>query len=213
MVNVISPKIRVVQAAEGRVVEVEVPDLQITMTVGELMLEFPPGHFVAHFNHADLANGGHNAIMRASPLGADAEAKSGHVYVLFPMPRLHTRVTPHELLTFAKLLHLHHLQLACKGESDHKLPSTRKHRRSGTRVAPFADVEDDILGSAGAHTATQAAEAASCPQQDDEQESLMMLCPINPPISSQTTPSCHGQMQVIRSKPWAPKLETIREIS
>ena len=175
---------------------------------------------MAHFNHADLVNGGNNGIMRASPLGADAEAKPGPVYVLFPMSRLHTRVTPHELLTFAKLLHLHHHQLACKGRSDHKLPSTHKHRRSGgrllftahgARVAPMADIKDDILYSTSASSATQA--AASC--HHDHQESLMMLCP-NPPISLQTTPaSWHGhmQMQVIRSKPWAPKLQTIMEIS
>eukprot|EP00250_Pteridium_aquilinum_P022112 c25306_g1_i2 orf=1-294(-) len=84
--NVITPRIRVVQAGEGRVVEVEVPDSQMTMTVAELLLEFPPGHFVAHFDHSDFITAANNG-KRASPLAADAEAKSGHLYVLFPMPR------------------------------------------------------------------------------------------------------------------------------
>lgn len=206
-------RIRVVHAAELRVVDVELPTSQAAMSVGELMLEFPPGHFVAQFDNfsADFHPGTAATYIgkRASPLGADAEATPGLVYVLFPMPRLHTRITPEELLSLAKLLHLHDPQLPCKVAHRPPKPTRVLHRlfTGGARVEPLLDHEDNCTDdnlfcdavSDNDQVASGSTPITSALQlhQQNGQDSI---------ISSSTS-----FMHVIKSKPWAPKLETIKE--
>ncbi|MCO5613646.1 hypothetical protein L7F22_067924 [Adiantum nelumboides] len=122
--NHITVVVGIAEAGEGRVLEVEVEGSSPAMKVGELLLEFSPGHFVAHFSRSCFpfhqlhsastetspsSAGPPRLLQRASALGADADAMAGaaNVYVLLPMPRLHTRLSPQERLTIAHLLHNH----------------------------------------------------------------------------------------------------------
>ncbi|MCO5609034.1 hypothetical protein L7F22_063255 [Adiantum nelumboides] len=221
---------------EGRVVEVEVDQgsSPATMKVGELLLEFSPGHFVAHYSRscfpfhrplvhsAAIATSPSSAtppplLERASSLGADVDAVAGaaNVYELLPMPRLHTRLSPQERLTIARLLHKHvsmsHVpttqadQRLMEGNHGAKMfgPAqllrrlVKKRSRGAARVAPLNDVQQETSNMAE----TQLAE--------DEKEQERQLGHKQFPQVIITMPKLPVVM--MKAKPWAPKLETISE--
>ncbi|KAI5082505.1 hypothetical protein GOP47_0002248, partial [Adiantum capillus-veneris] len=207
-----STVIRVVQATQGRVVDVElVQSGNSSMKVGELMLEFPPGHFVAQIHPADFHTTGSK---RATPLSADADADPDSMYVLFPMPRLHTRLTPHELLSFAKLLDSHHHQFPKKVSPSStktvcfmfpKVHHVCRLFTSATRVAPVTGEEGNGSGDSEEHACQPAL-------QQILNEQAQAIISFGEPSPAYMRASCHGQQtQVVKPKPWAPKLQTIQE--
>lgn len=209
-ISIAPTTIRVVQASEGRVVDVELPSLQSSMTVAELMLEFPPAHFVAQLHMSDVLA---STSKRAAALGADADVKPGAAYVLFPMARLHTRINPQELLSFAKLLHPQDRQFIEATHNSFKIYVKHGLFTARARVAPLGEEKgkDAQLHITGAGTQEQACQLpSSFRKQPSDQESL------SDAFSSRyscISSSCGDHMGVIRPKPWAPKLHTIMENS
>ncbi|KAI5055221.1 hypothetical protein GOP47_0030366 [Adiantum capillus-veneris] len=241
-------------AGGGRVVEVEVPASAAEynngassapsadcMKVGELLLEFSPGHFVAHYPRSSFpfhTAAGNPATPRlherASGLGADADAIAGaaHVYVLFPMPRLHTRLTPQEHLTIALLLQNHaaisnspEQLLRHEGINDLvKSPMALRllrHSRAkrvrmswgrfgAARVAPHEDIQQELINttSTTVKAMAKADEGGTHINSADQEDEGITLELQGPQVYTHLMPKL---TVMIKAKPWAPKLETICE--
>ncbi|MCO5555404.1 hypothetical protein L7F22_008950 [Adiantum nelumboides] len=215
---------------EGMVVEVEVDQgsSPATMKVGELLLEFSPGHFVAHFSRscfpflllhsAATATSPSSAapprlLERASALGADADAMAGaaNVYVLLPMPRLNTRLSSQERLTIARLLHNH--------SSMSHVPTTQAEHQSlmeGNHVAiMFAPAQ--LLrrlvkkrSRGAARIAPLHDDMAETQLADEEKEQELQL-PSHKQFPQVIIRMPKLPVVMMKAKPWAPKLETISE--
>ncbi|KAH7387843.1 hypothetical protein KP509_16G044800 [Ceratopteris richardii] len=156
-------------------------------------------------------------LKRAAPLPADKEALPGHVYVLFPMHRLHSRVSPEELTSLMGLFSSHFL-------SAHQPPCTRRVRtlqslmqaNSATaKVTPLSctptSEEEEIV--IPAHLSASHHHEDASDGEDDIDALLQEFCAIakNSPFSS--AGSLHNSGSLARSRSWMPKLETINESS
>ncbi|MCO5568869.1 hypothetical protein L7F22_022571 [Adiantum nelumboides] len=221
--NHITVVVGMAEAGEGRVVEVEVESSSPAMKVGELLLEFSPGHFVAHFSRscfpfhllhsAATATSLSSAALprlleRASAQRADADAMAGaaNVYVLLPMPRLHTRLSPQERLIIARLLHNHAAMsrlarkrsrgATCNGKLQARSFLWGRCTGGAARVAPLHDDQQET-----SMVETQLAE-------EKEQELQLGHEQLYPQVII-TMPKLPVVM--MKAKPWAPKLETISE--
>ncbi|KAI5082506.1 hypothetical protein GOP47_0002249, partial [Adiantum capillus-veneris] len=188
-----STVIRVLQATQGRVVDIELVESGSSMKVGELMLEFPPGHFVAQLHPADFQVTA--GCKRATPLTADADAHPDSMYVLFPMLRLHIRLTPHEPLSFAKLLDSHHHQLSkevspssTKAMGFNMFPKVHhvcKLFTPAARVAPLTEEESNGSGDSNEQ------ECQPLQQIRNDQDQAIISFP--EPSQAYMRSSCHGQ--------------------
>ncbi|MCO5555406.1 hypothetical protein L7F22_008952 [Adiantum nelumboides] len=214
---------------EGRVVKVEVDQGSSppTMKVGELLLEFSPGHFVAHFSRSCFpfpllhsaatttspsSAGPPRLLERASALCADADVMAGaaNVYVLLPMPRLHTRLSPQERLAIARLLHNH--------ASMSHVPTTQADQRvnmEGSHVAKmFGPVQ--LLrrlvkkrSRGAARVAPLHDDMAETQLAEEKKEQELQLGQKQFPQVIITMPK--RPVVMMKAKPWAPELETISE--
>ncbi|MCO5548923.1 hypothetical protein L7F22_002386 [Adiantum nelumboides] len=254
-----------VAEGEGRVVEVQVEGSSASsssaMKVGELLLEFSPGHFVAHFSrscfpflpppphsHAATATSSSSSssaaspclLERASALGADADAMAGaaHVYVLLPMSRLHTRLSPQERLTIARLLHNHAAKSHPPTQSDHNQflegnnPATKyKPAQLLRRLLKRSRACNAAKLQAGSLLWGRCGGAARVAPHDDQQElsngfkgtniAKKQLAEEEEEEKQDLQSEQYNYSQVstmpklpvvmMKAKPWAPKLETISE--
>ncbi|MCO5568832.1 hypothetical protein L7F22_022533 [Adiantum nelumboides] len=250
-----------VAEGEGRVVEVQVEGSSASsssaMKVGELLLEFSPGHFVAHFSrscfpflpplphsHAATATSSSSSsaasprlLERASALGADADAMAGaaHVYVLLPMSRLHTRLSPQERLTIARLLHNHVAKSHPPTQSDHNQLLEGNNRATKSRPAQLlrrlikrSPACNAAKLQAGSLLWGRCGGAARVAPHDDQQELSNGFKGTNISKKLQLAEEEKQELQseqyysqvitmpklpvvIMKAKPWAPKLETISE--
>ncbi|MCO5568868.1 hypothetical protein L7F22_022570 [Adiantum nelumboides] len=249
--NHITVVVGIAEAGEGRVVEVEVEGSSPAMKVGELLLEFSPGHFVAHFSRSCFpfdplhstatATSPSSAalprlLQRASALGADDDAMAGaaNVYVLLPMPRLHTRLSPQESLTVARLLHNHAAMSGNSTTQDDQLLSHEGAKMSGPAQRLCRRLVKKRSRGAACNGKLQAGSllwgrcggaARVAPLHDDPQETIMVETQLAEEEKEQELQGRHEQLYqqaviitmpklsvgTMKAKPWAPKLETISE--
>ncbi|KAI5067717.1 hypothetical protein GOP47_0018245 [Adiantum capillus-veneris] len=207
--------IMVVHAVEERVIEM---GGGAPMKVAELMLEYP-GHFVVQCETdiSSIAAAGMDMIKRATPLPADHEASPGSVYLLFPMHRMHTRVSPHESASYKGLLssyiansHLQQLLSCAKKKSLHSLMM----QPTSAKVTPLFSLQlDEELPP---HLTASADGSDGDAQIDDEIDVLLQqFCSATSSLVSNANGGAFMSKSgsLARSKSWIPKLETINESS
>ncbi|MCO5567651.1 hypothetical protein L7F22_021345 [Adiantum nelumboides] len=217
----------VVHSVEERVLEM---GGGTTMKVAELMLEFP-GHFVVKCEadistmicETDVSNQQQLDVKRATPLPADHEASPGHIYILFPMHRLHTRLSPHESASYEGLLssyiansHLQHIISSFKKKNLHSLMQT-----SSSKVTPLSSLHLDDDTALPSHLSASYQPLADANLDADahiDDEIDLLLQHFCSPTSSACPNSNVGSFMnrsgsLVRSKSWIPKLETISESS
>ncbi|KAH7431645.1 hypothetical protein KP509_08G058300 [Ceratopteris richardii] len=138
-------KIRVIAAHSGDVLDLDAVAPDKTITVRDVLLRFPPGHFLASFD----ADAEHTMMRKlASPLNPDAQvlAAPNTVYVLFPDSRLHTRVMAREYTQFACLIDMEELHAVRQSELEKeekcRVPASPVLRRSTAKRYCCPDLAD-----------------------------------------------------------------------
>lgn len=220
VMNNSSRPLKVVLACEGRTCEFFEP-----VKVAELMLEFP-NHFVVEFN-MQMYNGAHMPpsqgqlgaatampiySKRVSPLPADHDAKLSHVYLLLPMHRLNTRLSPDELSLISALVAMPAVPptgappqcpLAKAAYTSSKVtPLSARHYQEAARAA-----------AAAAHAASAAAANNVSIAKSYSVPILELLEKVSSMEELDGSENGNQHLHILRSKSWTPKLETIIENS
>ena len=204
-------RISVVDCVQGQVSHMPPP-----IQVAELMLEFT-GCFVVHVDTdtagQDRPDPGYESsasLARLQPMAACEEARPGHVYMVVPMHRLNQRLSPQDWAAIRHIIglirmsgHIDPVPMPVPGTANGSGTCGFVHR-GGAKVAPLVTIDNnafqdsppsneinnedairEIIGSIFNKAGT-----AVCPTKDKDVE------------------RCNS---ALRTKPWAPKLDTISE--
>ncbi|KAH7331997.1 hypothetical protein KP509_20G062700 [Ceratopteris richardii] len=204
-------ELRLLFPCEGRACDFPGP-----IKVGELMLEFP-NHFVAEYGSLPLSapKGIKPCCKRITALPADHDAKPNYTYLLMPMYRLNTRFSSVEL-NFIPSSPIAPATTKAASSSWCKItPLSANHYQEAASCPP--QINSSAPASHRPASSISSGSEGKCisspcrlPEVQSEQEDTDEFLSSGADYQSGSH-QIYGLSQ--RTKPWAPKLDIINEIS